>query len=1168
MNDSTNLIELVLSPGLNQSGSYNIFFESYFKDVCDSVWSLSSSLSFDVLDCPLIVDLITNNDTVCLGQCTDLNVNVNGGDASTYNFNWTPILPNNSGPHQVCPITTSQYIVSVSDLGPASSQSDTVTIVVVPPTTTQADFSICNTDLAVNIIASPIGGFWSGSSIINGINPIFDPTLLSPAVYTLTYDINGCSNDLNITVLEINAGEDISACINSPTFNLYSSSTTTGGIWSGSSSIQNNGDINVGPFVSIIEAVYTLPNGCSDTLLVNVVNNINMPNNLVLCQNSHDTIIIPNPSGGIWSTPTINTLLPSLCLNSIDDFPYVESFESSFLNWSNDINNDFDWIVYSNTTPSNNTGPNAAHDGYNYLYTESSNSNFPFKNSAIISPCINVSQYDNPILNFYYHKYGNGNNNAILSIDVSSDNGLNWQLDVWNIIGNIDDQWHNKSLNLSSFSSSELRIRFRVLTGNHWTSDIAIDKVSILGGPINNEGIIFPSVGNSGNHIFEYSIQGCSNNITVFLDEINAGNNMTICPDNLPFNLLASPSGGVWSGNNITNFNSGLYDPSISSGLDIVTYSYNSCTDTAEINILNTELLRDSLFFCHNSSLQYLDLDLVPRSPYNGLWDGIGIVNISFPGTFNTNLSDTGYHTLSYNANNCIDSLVVKVFPASLLTDTLACVTSSPFILNINQVGGVWDGPGIIDNSLGLFDPSILSLGIYFLQYTTTSGCIDTFEIEVIDPPNLSFLSINTNYCFIDSFFNISTFPSGGLLSGNGIVNSSFNPILAGSGYHNITYTYGSGNCIESIDTILFVENELSTTIFQSTDTICFGELINISANVIGGTGNYIFNWSNNLSNSFNHLFIPIQSDTYVLNVSDGCSEITSDSIFVFVFDEINLSFISSNKKCSGEFGFAKVETNSLDNISYIWNTNPSVYSDSIYALVNRDYIVEATNNLSNCIVKDTVRILGYDNLLSSFSLNNIECLSILNSQIQLLDQSIVNPEEISLSSYWDFGDNKIVPYIYSLNPVHFYNDTGIYIVNLYLINSGGCIDSSFEEVCVLSESKIFIPNSFTPDNDNCNDVFYVKATGMFYEFKISIHERWNNSLIFSSEEIVLTNDLLEGSNCDNNIQSSYYKMGAWDGKLFNGSKAPFGAYPYEISYKKLKDSKTIRQLGVISLVR
>ena len=221
-----------------------------------------------------------------MGDCTDLNAIVSGGDASSYNYSWIPILPNNSGPHQVCPTTTTQYIVSVSDLGPANTQSDTVTVVVVPPTTTQADFSICNTDAPISLNASPIGGWWSGNSIVNGSNPIFDPTILSPGLYSLNYDINGCNDNLDITVLEINAGPDISACVNAPIFNLNSSLTTAGGNWSGNN-IQANGDIDVGPFSTVIEAVYTLSNGCSDTLLVNVVNSISMPNNFSLCQNSN-----------------------------------------------------------------------------------------------------------------------------------------------------------------------------------------------------------------------------------------------------------------------------------------------------------------------------------------------------------------------------------------------------------------------------------------------------------------------------------------------------------------------------------------------------------------------------------------------------------------------------------------------------------------------------------------------------------------------------------------------------------------------------------------------------------------------------------------------------------------------------------------------------------------
>ena len=217
--------------------------------------------------------------------------------------------------------------MSVSDLGPANPHSDTITVVVVPPTTTQADFSICNTANPVSLIGNPPGGWWSGGSINNGTNPLFDPTILSPGTYNLNYDINGCDDNLEITVLEIFAGNDISACVNAPTFNLNSSLTTPGGTWSGSTSIQSNGNIDVGPFTSVIDAIYTLPNGCSDTLVVNVVNSVNIPNNFSLCQNSQDTVVVATPSGGFWSSIATNPLIASSCINSIDNFPYVESFE-------------------------------------------------------------------------------------------------------------------------------------------------------------------------------------------------------------------------------------------------------------------------------------------------------------------------------------------------------------------------------------------------------------------------------------------------------------------------------------------------------------------------------------------------------------------------------------------------------------------------------------------------------------------------------------------------------------------------------------------------------------------------------------------------------------------------------------------------------------------------
>ena len=86
-----------------------------------------------------------------------------------------------------------------------------------------------------------------------------------------------------------------------------------------------------------------------------------------------------------------------------------------------------------------------------------------------------------------------------------------------------------------------------------------------------------------GHHNLIYSIEGCNEFLDISINEINAGPNQVACPTQLPFNLVGSPNNGTWNGNNITNTNAGTFDPSLSSGLNIVTYAMNGCIDTTEI---------------------------------------------------------------------------------------------------------------------------------------------------------------------------------------------------------------------------------------------------------------------------------------------------------------------------------------------------------------------------------------------------------------------------------------------------------------------------------------------------------------------------------------------------------------------------------------------------------
>ena len=1164
-NDSTNTIQLNLNPGLNESGVYNIYFQSYFSDDCNNIWNLSTNTQFLINDCPLQVNLQANETTICLGDCVDLYASVEGGDSTSYNYVWNPPWNNSPGIQNVCPTTTTQYIVTVSDNGLSIPTSDTITINVVPPPQTQNNISICQTDPPINLTAIPIGGTWSGSGITNNINGTFNPDGLISGVYSIDYGFSGCTDNLDITVLEINAGYDISACPNSPSFNLNSIITTPGGIWSGNG-IQANGNINVGGFNTIINAVYTLPNGCSDTLLI-TVEGISTQSDDTVCQQSGNYPLSFTPPNGIWSVLPSNPLLASNCSNPITTFPHQEGWESGFNGWTTDPTNDFDWAINNGSTPSIATGPQSSFEGLNYIYTEASGPNFPSKKASIISPCINLSAYSNPALHFWYHKYGDGQGS--FAIDISSDNGLTWTWNHWVVYGNLGNQWQEASIDLSNFNSSEIKIRLRVITGNNYNSDVAVDQLSILGGPVSPTGDFLTDVATTGTHNLIYSIQGCDDYVDLYVKEIDAGNDTILCPSQSSFNIIGSPIGGIWNGNHITNTSLGTFDPSLGVGYDIITYSANGCTDTAIYNVVDTYLQDDTLTICNNSGTQILDMNLVPRTPWNGVWSGNGIISTNYPGEFSPGLAGDGNHTITYTANSCSDDFIIKVLPSAILYDTLICSSSSDIILNASPSGGYWNGNGIINNNIGLFSPSSLSVGNHLIGYISPNGCVDTFNIEIYDPPILSMSGFSNYYCFKDTIIQIILNPSGGILTGNGIINNTFNPSLAGTGYHNISYTYGSGSCEQTIDNVIFIDTELITSTYTTKDTICSGEISTIGVNTSGGTTSYTFNWNNGLSSSFQHLVSPTYNTDYIITTSDGCSDDNIDTIKIVVLPTFNLSFTTSEKKCYGELGFASVDVNPIGNYTYQWNTIPISTSNIINNFVNKNYRVDVIDQNTECLVSDTISIPGYSDIVSSFLANTTECVSLINGEFQFLNNSIVNANEISSSSYWDMGDGTTIPFEQNINPNHTYKDTGDFIVQLILINNGLCSDTFTSNVCVIAENKLYAPNSFTPDGDNCNDEFYLSGLGKFEEFNIKIYNRWGGDIIFESEEIIFTDNLTDDNDCnDNNPFNEYYKMGKWNGKTKAGNNLEVGTYAFIATYITPYDDKEQIIKGNIILIK
>ncbi len=170
------------------------------------------------------------------------------------------------------------------------------------------------------------------------------------------------------------------------------------------------------------------------------------------------------------------------CNGGITAYPYNESFESGLSNWtqSNNGDDDIDWTINSNGTPSGSTGPTNAVDGSFYIYVEASGNGtgFPNKRAILNSPCFDLSDSILADFSFKYHMFGSDDFGTI-NLEVSDDDGVTWT-SIWNTFANQGNQWINQNIDLSGYIGGSIQLRFNRVTGGTWQADFALDDVNLI----------------------------------------------------------------------------------------------------------------------------------------------------------------------------------------------------------------------------------------------------------------------------------------------------------------------------------------------------------------------------------------------------------------------------------------------------------------------------------------------------------------------------------------------------------------------------------------------------------------------------------------------------------------------------------------------------------------
>lgn len=149
--------------------------------------------------------------------------------------------------------------------------------------------------------------------------------------------------------------------------------------------------------------------------------------------------------------------------------------------WSNDDTDDIDWIVNSDRTPTEFTGPSEdVHGIGNYLYIENQIDICGSEQIATLqSECLVVESILNTChLSFAYHRFGQDVGTLSLSVINTSNQSTKT---LWTSEDAPIDQWKYASIDLTSYVSQTIQVVFTGTSSISAFGDIAIDEIALLG---------------------------------------------------------------------------------------------------------------------------------------------------------------------------------------------------------------------------------------------------------------------------------------------------------------------------------------------------------------------------------------------------------------------------------------------------------------------------------------------------------------------------------------------------------------------------------------------------------------------------------------------------------------------------------------------------------------
>jgi gliding motility-associated-like protein len=319
--------------------------------------------------------------------------------------------------------------------------------------------------------------------------------------------------------------------------------------------------------------------------------------------------------------------------------------------------------------------------------------------------------------------------------------------------------------------------------------------------------------------------------------------------------------------------------------------------------------------------------------------------------------------------------------------------------------------------------------------------------------------------------------------------------------------------------------------------TMCDGDSVRLTAN---GGNNYIWSPAEGLSctNCGNPITTSHTDITYFVAGfgTGGCAD--TATVTVHVIRHVVTSADSAAELCAG----SNTILHAANGISYIWKPSTGLSSDTVATPIcspqsNTVYTVFITEN--ECFT-DSFNVSVVVNEALSISLDTM-IEDVAGSSIKL------SPSFTGPATTFRWEPTEGLSCTDCAMPLA--SPTSATTYTLTALTNAGCSASAAERVDVTcSEKQLFIPNTFTPNNDGVNDRFYVSGVGIDALKLFSIYDRWGE-LLFTAENIPINNP-----------------AAGWDG-TYKGQRLPPDIYVYFIT-ATCETGKKLTYKGNIALVK